>query len=36
MSSPNRQDEPEISRELAIYLLTLYQWRSNWHLLDEE
>jgi hypothetical protein len=35
MSPPNRQDVPQISKELAIYLSTLYQWRSNWHLLDE-
>jgi hypothetical protein len=36
MSPPNRQDVPQISKELAIYHSTLYQWRSNWHLLDEE
>jgi hypothetical protein len=32
MSPPNRQDEPQISKELGIHRSTLYQWRINWHL----
>ena len=32
MSPPNRQDVPQISKELGIYRSTLYQWRSNWRL----
>ena len=32
MSPPNRQDVPQISRELGIHRSTLYQWRSNWRL----
>ena len=30
MSPPNRQDVPQISKELGIHQSTLYQWRSNW------
>ena len=29
MSPPNRQDVPQISKELGIHQSTLYQWRSN-------
>ena len=32
MSPPNRQDVPQISKELGIHRSTLYQWRSNWRL----
>ena len=32
MSTPNRQDVPQISKELGIHQSTLYQWRSNWRL----
>ena len=32
MSPPNRQDVPQISKELGIHQSTLYQWRSNWQL----
>ncbi|MCP9812547.1 helix-turn-helix domain-containing protein [Synechococcus lacustris] len=35
MSPPNRQDVPQISRELGIHRSTLYQWRSNWRLQGE-
>jgi len=34
-SPPNRQDVPQISRELGIHRSTLYQWRSNWRLQGE-
>ena len=36
MSPPNRQDVPQISKELGIHRSTLYQWRSNWRLQGEE
>ena len=32
MSPPNRQDVPQISKELGIHQSTLYKWRSNWRL----
>ena len=35
MSPPNRQDVPQISKELGIHRSTLYQWRSNWRLQGE-
>ena len=35
MSPPNRQDVPQISKELGIHRSTLYQWRSNWRLQRE-
>ena len=35
MSPPNRQDVPQISKELGIHRSTLYQWRSNWRLRGE-
>jgi len=35
MSPPNRQDVPQISKELGIHQATLYQWRSNWRLQGE-
>ena len=35
MSQPNRQDVPQISKELGIHRSTLYQWRSNWRLQGE-
>ena len=28
MSTPNRQDVPQISKELGIHQSTLYKWRS--------
>ena len=35
MSPPNRQDVPQIFKELGIHRSTLYQWRSNWRLQGE-
>ena len=35
MSPPNRQDVPQISKELGIHQSTLYKWRSNWRLQGE-
>ena len=35
MSPSNRQDVPQISKELGIHRSTLYQWRSNWRLQGE-
>ncbi|MCP9812535.1 helix-turn-helix domain-containing protein [Synechococcus lacustris] len=35
MSPPNRQDVPQISKELGIHSSTLYQWRSNWQMQGE-
>ena len=35
MSPPNRQDVPQISKELGIHQSTLYKWRSNWRLEGE-
>jgi len=35
MSTPNRQDVPQISKELGIHQSTLYKWRSNWRLQGE-
>ena len=35
MSPPNRQDVPQISKELGIHRSTLYKWRSNWRLQGE-
>ena len=35
MSPPNRQDMPQISKELGIHQSTLYKWRSNWRLQGE-
>ena len=32
MSPPNRQDVPQISKDLGIHQSTLYKWRSNWRL----
>ena len=32
MSPPNRQDVPQISKELGIHQSTLYKWSSNWRL----
>ena len=32
MSPPNRQDVPQISKELGIHQSTLYKWRNNWRL----
>jgi len=32
MSPPNRQDVPQLSKELGIHHSMLYQWRSNWRL----
>ena len=35
MSPPNRQDVPQISKELGIHQSTLYKWLSNWRLRGE-
>jgi hypothetical protein len=35
MSPPNRQDVPQISKELGIHRSTLFQCRSNWWLQGE-
>ena len=35
MSPQNRQDVPQISKELGIHRSKLYQWRSNWRLQGE-
>ena len=35
MNPPNRQDVPQISKELDNHRSTLYQWRSNWRLRGE-
>ncbi len=35
MSPPNRQDVPQISKELGIHRSTLHKWRSNWRLLGD-
>ena len=35
MSPPNRQDVPQISKELGIHQSTLYKWCSYWRLHGE-
>ena len=35
MSPPNRQDVPQISKELGIHRSTLYNWRKLWRLQGE-
>ena len=35
MRPPNRQDVPQISKELGIHQSTLYKWRSNSRLQGE-
>jgi transposase-like protein len=35
MSPPNRQDVPQIFKELGIHRSTPYKWRSNWRLQGE-
>ena len=35
MSPPNRQDVPQISKELGIHQSTLYKWCRNWRLQRE-
>ena len=35
MSPPQRQSVTRISKELGIYVMTLYSWRKAWHLQGE-
>jgi len=35
MSPPHRQSPDQISRELVIHVLTLYNWRKTWRLKGE-